>query len=189
MYIMLCLLLNNILSFRLSVQNDRLVGLVVKASASRAQDPEFESRLRRDLKIGNPVATLPGAWRYRISWDRLVWCQYAVTGWDGKFGLQLLSQCGSTYNCLSTPSEIHSHVAGTLINLPTNQLYRLCMKVVRVMKVKQYFLAKPYFWCHGKIILFVCFVFTFKVSTFVFVDVVVPKVYMAKAHTHKKKNK
>ena len=43
----------------------RLVGLVVKASASRAEDPEFDSRLRRggfsgsshtsDLKIGTPV--------------------------------------------------------------------------------------------------------------------------------------
>ena len=28
---------------------DRLVGPVVKASASRAEDPEFESRLRRDF--------------------------------------------------------------------------------------------------------------------------------------------
>ena len=28
---------------------NRLVGLVVKASASRAEDPGFESRLRRDL--------------------------------------------------------------------------------------------------------------------------------------------
>ena len=54
---------------------------MVKASASRAEDPEFEFRLRRDffgvesyqwLKIGTPVATLPGAWRYRVS---------AGTGW------------------------------------------------------------------------------------------------------------
>ena len=47
-----------------------------KASASRAEDPGFESRLRlnfvsrsshtSDLKIGAPVATLPDAWRYRI---------------------------------------------------------------------------------------------------------------------------
>ena len=53
-----------------------LVGLVVKASASGAEDPGFESRLRRDfygsshtsdLKIGTPVATLQGAWRYRVS--------------------------------------------------------------------------------------------------------------------------
>ena len=53
-----------------------LAGLVVKASASGAEDPGFESRLRRDfsgsshtsdLKIGTPVATLPGAWQYRIS--------------------------------------------------------------------------------------------------------------------------
>ena len=50
--------------------------LTVKASASRAEDPGFESRLRgdfsrsshtSDLKIGIPVATLPGAWRYRVS--------------------------------------------------------------------------------------------------------------------------
>ena len=60
-----------------------LVGLVVKATASRADDPGFESHLRRDfsgsshtsgLKIGTPVATLPGAWRYRVS---------ARTGWPG----------------------------------------------------------------------------------------------------------
>ena len=55
---------------------DRLDGLVVKASTSGAEGPEFESRLRRDfcgsshtsdLKIGTPVATLPGAWRNRVS--------------------------------------------------------------------------------------------------------------------------
>ena len=49
---------------------DRLVGLVVRASASRAEDPGLDSRLRRDfsgsshtcdLKTGNPVAALPGA--------------------------------------------------------------------------------------------------------------------------------
>ena len=60
----------------LSPAAHRLVGLVVKASASRAEDPGFESRFHRifsgsshtsDLKIGIPVATLPGAWRYRVS--------------------------------------------------------------------------------------------------------------------------
>ena len=54
----------------------RLAGLVVKVSASGAEDPGFESRLRRDisgsshtsdLKSGTPVATLPGTWRYRVS--------------------------------------------------------------------------------------------------------------------------
>ena len=49
---------------------DRPLGLEVKASASRAEDPGFESRLRRDfsgsshtsdLQIGTPVAILPGA--------------------------------------------------------------------------------------------------------------------------------
>ena len=33
----------------LTLTVDRLVGLVVKASASRAEDPGFESRLRRDF--------------------------------------------------------------------------------------------------------------------------------------------
>ena len=56
--------------------SDRLGGLVVKASALGAEDPGFESRLRRDfsgsshtsdLKVGTPLATLPGAWRYRVS--------------------------------------------------------------------------------------------------------------------------
>ena len=54
---------------------DRLVGLVVKASASRAEDPGFESRAgissgwshTSDLKIGTPVATLPGARCYTVS--------------------------------------------------------------------------------------------------------------------------
>ena len=69
---------------------------MVKASASRAEDPGFESRLRRDfsgsshtsdLQIDTPAATLPGAWRYRVN---------AGTGRGRKFDLQLLSQCGST---------------------------------------------------------------------------------------------
>ena len=54
----------------------RLVDLVVKVSASRAEDLGFESYLRRDfsasnhtgdLEIGIPVPALPGAWRYRVS--------------------------------------------------------------------------------------------------------------------------
>ena len=45
-------------------------------SISGAEDPGFESRLLRDFsgsshtsdfKIGTPVATLPGAWRDRVS--------------------------------------------------------------------------------------------------------------------------
>ena len=53
-----------------------LVGLVGKASASKPEDPEFDSRLRRDFsrsshtsdfKIGTPVATLPGDGHYRVS--------------------------------------------------------------------------------------------------------------------------
>ena len=55
---------------------NRLDGLVVKASNSRAEDLGFESRLRQgfsgsshtsDSKIGTPVASLSGAWHYRVS--------------------------------------------------------------------------------------------------------------------------
>ena len=55
---------------------DHLVGLVVKASTSRAEGPGSNpacagifsgSSHTSDLKIGTPVATLPGAWRYRVS--------------------------------------------------------------------------------------------------------------------------
>ena len=62
---------------------DRLVGLVVKASASRAEGPGFESRLRRDffgvesyqsLKHWYSSGYPAGAWYYRVS---------AGTGWPG----------------------------------------------------------------------------------------------------------
>ena len=65
-----------------------LVGLVVKASASKAEGPGFKSRLRpdffrgsshtNDLKIGTPVATLPGAWCNRVS------------AWTGRPGVSIL---------------------------------------------------------------------------------------------------
>ena len=66
--------------------SDRLASLAVRASASGAEDPGFESRLRRDFsgsshtsdfKIGTPVVTLPGARLYR---DWSARCQYTVTG-------------------------------------------------------------------------------------------------------------
>ena len=53
-----------------------LVGLVVKEFTPKMEGSEFESRLRQDfsgsshtsdIKIGTPVVTLPGAWRYRVS--------------------------------------------------------------------------------------------------------------------------
>ena len=90
-------------------------GQMVKVSGPIADGSEFESRLRRDfsgsshisdLKIGTPVATLPGAWRSGDS---------AGTGRPGvsilcgrKFDLQLLSQCGSTCNCLSRHSLVNT---------------------------------------------------------------------------------
>ena len=85
----------------------RLVVLVVKASALGVEDLELDSRLchgdfsrsslTSSLKIGTPVASLPGSWRYRVSWDCLAWCQYTVTGRGRKFDLQLyLSVAGRT---------------------------------------------------------------------------------------------
>ena len=109
-----------------------LVGLVIKASASRAEDPGFESRLRRfcvfsgssltsDLNIGTPVATLPGAWCYRVS---------AGIGWPGVSILWLgeMESLVSNFS-LSVAArkivwevpEIHSHVAGTLSNQQTTK--------------------------------------------------------------------
>ena len=53
-----------------------LDGIVVKASASGAEDPGSNlscagifpgSSHTSDLKIGTPVATLTGAWHYRVS--------------------------------------------------------------------------------------------------------------------------
>ena len=52
------------------------IGLAVKVSASRAAEPGFDSRLRQDftgsgrtsdLKIGIPVAALPGTCCYWVS--------------------------------------------------------------------------------------------------------------------------
>ena len=65
------------------LRRDRLAGIVVKASTSRAEDPRFESRLHwdffrvesyLDFNMDTPVATLSGAWRYRLR---------AATGWPG----------------------------------------------------------------------------------------------------------
>ena len=85
---------------------NRFTGLVVKASASGAEDPGFESRLPRDFsgsshtsdsKIGTPVATLPGAWHNRVSAETgRPRCQYTANGGGRKLDLQLLSQCGTT---------------------------------------------------------------------------------------------
>ena len=46
---------------------------------------------------GYPARCL-SSWERRLDW--LARCQYSVTGWNGKFDLRLLSQCGSTHTCL-----------------------------------------------------------------------------------------
>ena len=71
----------------LSLSQNCLLDLAVTVSASGAEDPGFESRLRRavsrlshtsDLKLGTPVTTLPGAWHYRVS------------AWTGQPGVSIL---------------------------------------------------------------------------------------------------
>ena len=106
---------------------DRLVGLMVRRPPREWKIPGSNpacvgifsgSSHTSDFKIGIPVATLPGAWRYRVSAGTgRPGVSISVTGGDGKFGLQRLPQCGSTSTCLSRSGpEIHSHVAGTLSN-------------------------------------------------------------------------
>ena len=100
------LLLTELRSSSTPLLKDRLVGLLVKASASRTEDHGFESRLRWDFfgvesyqwlqnwhSSGYPARCLVFLGQ---CWDWLARCQCSVTGWDGKFGLQLLSRCGST---------------------------------------------------------------------------------------------
>ena len=97
---------------------DTLSGLVVKVSTPSAVDLRLDTRFlcgdlsglshTSDLQIVTPVATLPGAWRYRVR---------AGTGWPSVSILWLsemeslicnLPQCSSRYNCLSrSVPEVH----------------------------------------------------------------------------------
>ena len=119
-----------------TLTGNRLIGLLVKASSSGTEDPGFKSRLRQDFsgsshtKLKNRHSSGYPARRMALKGQRLDWlaqCQHTVTGWDGKFDLQLLSQCGSMQNCLSRSiPEIHWHVDGTLSNQQTNKPWVAC---------------------------------------------------------------
>ena len=52
---------------RLYHYTNRLVGLVVKGSNPSCNGIFPGSSHNSDLKVGNLVATLPDAWRYRVS--------------------------------------------------------------------------------------------------------------------------
>ena len=70
----------------MSMTSYRVVGLVVNASASRVEGSGSIPACAVDifpgrvipLKIGTPVATVPGAWRYGVSEDSQY--QYTATG-------------------------------------------------------------------------------------------------------------
>ena len=100
--------------------SDRLVGLVVKASASRAVDlgliPACEVGLflRRvipcsDFKIATPVIIVPCQGLSVIGSALGLGVSVSVhLDQVRQNGLQLLSHCGRTYNCLNRSiSEIH----------------------------------------------------------------------------------
>ena len=119
-----------------SETEDRLVGLVVKKSASRAKDPGFESRLRRDFFRGRVI---PVTSKLALQW---LPCQ-APGGIGSELGLVgpvsvngdwVRWKVGSAsfisvrqhLNCLSrSVPRIHKHVAGTLNNQPINKHQRL----------------------------------------------------------------
>ena len=107
-----------------------LISLVVKASASWAEDPGFKSRLRQDfsgvesnqwLKNYTPVATLPGTWRYRFS---------AGTGWPSVSILWL----GETESLVC---NFHLSVAARQIVWADPSLRYTCMLLGRQAANKQ----------------------------------------------------
>ena len=69
-----------------------LIGLVVKVSVMRTEDPKFDSCLLRrdfsglsytsDFKIGYPAKCLALLGQ---CWDWLAWCQHTANGWGRKF--------------------------------------------------------------------------------------------------------
>ena len=74
--------------------------------------------LKNRHSSGYPARRLALRGQYR---DWLARCQYIVTGWDGKFDLQLLSQCGSTYNCLSTSVPWDTLACCSDVRQPSNK--------------------------------------------------------------------
>ena len=100
----------------------RIVGLVVKASSSRAEDTACAG-IFPESRLKNWHSTLPGAWRYRVS---------AGTGWPSVSILWLgemeswicnfyFSEAARKLFVWTDPSLIlHSHVAGTLSNQQTS---------------------------------------------------------------------
>ena len=115
---------------------NRSFGPEVKTTASRAADPGFDSRLccgnfsgsshTSDFKIGTPVATLPGAWCYRVStgtgWPgvSILWlgrveslmCNFYLIVAARTLVWQLLSHRGGKNTCLTTSisSWRHEHL-------------------------------------------------------------------------------
>ena len=102
--------------YQYSLKTHPLIGLVVKASTLRAEDLGFHSCLRcgnfcgsshtSDLKIALQwlPCQVPGVMGSVLGLAGLVsvYCDWV------RFDLQLLSQCGSTYNSLSrSVPEIH----------------------------------------------------------------------------------
>ena len=97
--------------------HDRLLGLVVKVSASRAEDPGFESRLRRDfsgsshtsdLKIGTPVGKYLCSKQCPVMTDQVLTVTYIVQSIEFRLGIRMKEE-------LSLPSR---YVPFKLLGMP-----------------------------------------------------------------------
>ena len=105
---------------------------MVEVSTLKAEDPKCESRLRlefsrlnhsSDLKIDTPVATLPGAWPYRVS-AGTVWPGASIL-WLGEMESFICSFYLSVAACKIVWADLSlrytSMFAGRLSKQPTNK--------------------------------------------------------------------
>ena len=112
-------------------EENRLVGLVVRCPPREQKVPGSNpacagtfsgSSHTSDLNIGTPVATLPGAWCYRVSAGTgrrgvsILWLG-EMESWICNFYLSVAARKIVS----ADPSLRYSHVAGTLSNQQTNK--------------------------------------------------------------------
>ena len=91
------------------LRRDDLHGQVAKQPPGEREIRLPRSNHTRDFNMTTIVATLSGAWRYRVSGKNGCHSSnilfVSVARREGKFDLQLLSSCGSTQNCLRTSAR------------------------------------------------------------------------------------
>ena len=88
----------------------------------------FPKKKKEKKKNKKPLQQLPCARRLSLQGPRCYWLdriQYTVIGRERKFDVQLLSQCGSTYNCLSRSSTTSSRTVPSGGNRDTSHGRRM----------------------------------------------------------------